>query len=174
MAKHPRGHLSPKEREEIRSLYSSGKFSLRQLAEKYGVSKTTIQNVKNSEEKPGATFTPPPKAIQEIKPAHDDDPIRFRIQKLREIEADIQVARARGSVHVLPPLHRLHLTTHDELQKIREETQDVDPTMDAAGLISTITTTISRLPPTLRHEILDRLEALESGDLIPFPEEDQC
>ena len=160
--------LSPNEREEIHRLYSSGKFTQRQLGERFGVSKTTIQNVmKAIDKKKEEDRIKNPR----INPG-DLSPSEFRILKMKEICSDIELSRARGSVHVLPNFHRLHLQIHDELKTIREEEAQQIAELSDDGLIASIIGTIAKLPPVVRHQIQDHLDGLESGAVIQFPEEE--
>ena len=106
---------------------------------------------------------PPP------RPAPDEipkDPILYREHKLREIVHDMAQTRQRGSMHVLPPMHRLEIQLHDELTKMRTEAAEITAEMGADGLVSTIVSTLHRLPPVLRHRIQEQLEALTTGAVI--------
>ena len=183
MSAHQRGHMSPTERKEVRDLYASGKYSLRALAKTYGVSHTTIKNIViaqgKRDQKPitpemshEPKSKPKPKSKSKPKskpnPTSDLDALQLRVSKLGEVEADILLARSRGSVHVLPQLHRLHVQLHDDLISLKKEHEEVGE-MSVEGLIHSIVTTVSTLPPIVRHQILDHLEGLERGNLIRYP-----
>ena len=174
-------------------MYASGDHSFRSLAKTYGVSHTTIKNIVKSNARkdsvpstPGmshkprpatppdrAPATPPPPApARKTSPAKEKTSLQLRRSKLREVAADIQLARARGSVHVLPQLHRLHVQLHDDMIELKKAEKEVKGEMSVQGLISSIVPTVSGLPPVVRHQILDHLEGLETGKLIRYPEGD--
>lgn len=131
--------------------------------------------------KAAATVSAPPKPPPEIetseplpppRPAPAEipkDPILYREHKLREIVHDMAQTRQRGSMHVLPQFHRLEMSIHDELGKMRQEAAEITAEMGADGLVSTIVSTMHRLPPVLRHRIQEQLEALTTGAVVVLP-----
>ena len=157
-----KAHLSPAERIEIADLYSEGGWSYRTLAKKFGVSFATIQRiVKSAENEPA----PPPVIVTESE--YIVDPIDFRKQKLIEIGADIISTRIRGSVQVLPALHRLHLTTHDELTSMRKERDAMDDVTNPDELLQTIAIAVQGLPPILKDQLHDMMNT-DFRNVIPF------
>ena len=141
MSAHQRGHMSPTERKEVRDLYASGKYSLRALAKTYGVSHTTIKNIVIAQGKrdqkpitPEMSHEPKPKPKSKPNPTSDLDALQLRVSKLGEVEADILLARSRGSVHVLPQLHRLHVQLHDDLIGLKKEHEEVQKYLNWAAM----------------------------------------
>ena len=187
-----RGKLSPAERAEVQRLGREGNYSSRQLAARFGVGKSTILRVLRGQGVPVTPRGPAPKVQQDPEPeppvgAADPvpsppldppppvtesiptDPLQYREHKLRELALDIAATRQRGSMHVLPPMHRLEIQLHDELTKMRTEAAEITAAMGADGLVSTIVSTMHRLPPVLRHRIQEQLEALRSGAGVVMP-----
>ena len=188
-----RGRLSPAERAEVLRLGREGNYSQRQLAERFGVGKSTILRVLRGQGVPVAPRGPaPPLVLQDPEPeplAKAADPVssppldppppvtdsiptaplQYREHKLRELALDIAATRQRGSMHVLPPMHRLEIQLHDELTKMRTEAAEITAQMGADGLVSTIVSTMHRLPPVLRHRIQEQLEALTTGAVVVMP-----
>tara|TARA_Y100001973_G_scaffold88675_1_gene134151 strand:- start:1417 stop:1665 length:249 start_codon:yes stop_codon:yes gene_type:complete len=66
-------------------------------------------------------------------------------------------------------MHRLEIQLHDELTKMRTEAAEITAQMGADGLVSTIVSTMHRLPPVLRHRIQEQLEALTTGAVVVMP-----
>jgi hypothetical protein len=87
-----------------------------------------------------------------------DDPISFRHAKLAELEQDIMQTRQRGQMQVLPTLHRLHINLHDEIRQMRA---DLDETADMSPdeLLNSIVAAVHSLPPLLRHQFDQQLQA---------------
>lgn len=176
-----RGHLSPTERSEIIRLYTAGGVSYRELGERFGCSRSTVYRVINEKN----TMNIPPeqqsseqtkrKQTFKTKPSENDepsfqivdDPIEFRRMKLIEIAGDIMSTRTRGSVQVLPALHRLHIQTHDELTQMKREIDDFDDVQNPDDLIQTIAIAVAGLPPILRDRLNDML-AIDMTDVIPL------
>lgn len=175
-----RGHLSPTERSEIIRLYSAGGISYRELGERFGCSRSTVYRVINQKntinipteqrESEKANRKAPP----DTQPTSDvqtdtiiDDPIEFRRMKLIEIAGDIMSTRTRGSVQVLPALHRLHIQTHDELTQMKSERDDFDQVENPDDLIQTIAIAVAGLPPVLRDRLNDMLD-IDMSNVIPL------
>ena len=168
-----RGNLSPVEQEEIVRLNREEGLSTRKIAKVFGCSHVTVSRVlKKAKDNPTPSAqalppkpVPPPITRPDVEPPSPiekipDSRIEFRAGKLIEVANDIQATRLRGSVHVLPALHRLHLQIHDELSTMRSEAEEITGGMDAQGLVATISQTIQRLPPILRHQLRDSLEEI--------------
>ena len=193
-----RGPLSPAERAEVRRLGATGKFSCRALAQQFGVGKSTINRILRGQGVPAAAPRSPAVTKRKPKPKPKPakasaplpspaemsaplptpdpapstiatDPIRYREAKLAEVARDIAVTRQRGSVHVLPQFHRLEMSIHDELGKMRKEAAEITAEMGADGLVATIVSTLHRLPPVLRHRIQEQLDALTTGAVVVLP-----
>ena len=81
------------------------------------------------------------------------DPIDFRKSKLIEINGDIMSTRMRGSVQVLPALHRLHLQVHDELTQMKKEQDELDEITNPEELLHTIAVAAAGLPPLLKQKL---------------------
>ena len=144
-----KAHLSPNERKQVAELYKQGGESYRTLADRFGVSRSTIKRiVHKSKEQPTETVEP----IEYIA-----DPIEFRRAKLTEINGDIMSTRIRGSVQVLPALHRLHLQVHDELTTMKHERDQLDTITNPDELLQTIAIAVQGLPPLLRDQLIDTL-----------------
>ena len=180
---HKRGQMSPAEIDEVIRLSRQEKLSTRKIAARFNCSHVTISRIlKRANSGPTPTPTPPKPAqtvpkpqpppsviVSEIPPGRID----FRQQKLKEVAGDIMATRLRGSVHVLPALHRLHLQIHDELATMKEEADVLSAEMNSQGLIATISQTIARLPPVLRHQLRDELEGLTTAQVVPFPQQEE-
>ena len=174
-----KAHLSPTERNRIATLYNEGGHTYRSLADQFGCSYSTVYriikelNVKESAKGiiegvvlPPAEQTEPPPPT-EPPTEYIEDPIAFRRSKLCEIAGDIMSTRMRGSVQVLPSLHRLHLTVHDELTAMKSERDELDSVMNPDELLHTIAIAAAGLPPILK----DKLQELMNNDftnVIPF------
>jgi hypothetical protein len=98
------------------------------------------------------------------------DPLEFRENKLEEIAIDIQSSRISGRTSIIPQLHRLHLSVHDEVVQLKDARDGVEDGMDQDALVATIVGTVSKLPPMIRQSIQDQLENLETGRIISFPQ----
>jgi len=176
-----RGHLSPTERSEIIRLYNAGGVTYRELGEKFGCSRSTVYRVineknrinippeqKESQSKEKRKRPPKTETTSDEPIIHViDDPIEFRRMKLIEIAGDIMSTRTRGSVQVLPALHRLHIQTHDELTQMKREQDDFDDVENPDDLIQTIAIAVAGLPPILRDRLNDML-AIDMTDVIPL------
>ena len=109
------------------------------------------------------SIAPPPPAPAEQPAAQapsqsPDDPIHFRHAKLAELEQDIMQTRQRGQMQVLPTLHRLHINLHDEIRQMRAEAEDSND-MSPDELLNSIVAAVHSLPPLLRHQLDQQLEA---------------
>ena len=186
--------LSEETKKIILTHYLNGTSSVRTLAENYGVSKSSIHRIvrgfkkkkvktiksKGEVENGGKAKVQPPPLVQpkedqgpsfEVKrsPVISQSPIEFKTEKLEEIGEDIVIARLRGSIAALPQLHKLSLSVHDEIQILKENQGEEISSMSTEGIISKMVSTISRLPPLLRHSIMDQLEEIQRGRIISFP-----
>ena len=164
--KHRKPNLTNADRQRIWDLHlTQPTWTAAQLAQKTGYSKKTIYlTLKQFKTQPPPPPTPP---ITTTPTAVPLDPLQFRLEKIASIREDMQSVRARGSVHVLPPLHRLEIDLHDQVVAIRDKQADMK-TMDNEELLQTIVTTISQLPPLLRHRLEDSLTAIQTGAVLPF------
>ena len=152
--KHQKAQLSPDEQSEIKKKYASGDYTYIALAEEYKTSTTSIYRAikdKNSKVSPQQKDTENPPQTPE--PIASSDALAFRQQKLAEIASDILSVRDRGSVHVLPQLHRLHIQVHDELQAIKKEIEEIDGISDPDEMLHTIAMAVQSLPPVLRDRL---------------------
>ena len=61
--------------------------------------------------------------------------------------------RMRGSVQVLPALHRLHLQVHDELTQMKKEQDELDEITNPEELLHTIAVAAAGLPPLLKQKL---------------------
>jgi hypothetical protein len=152
--KHKKAQLSPDEQSEIKKKYASGEYTYTSLAAEYKTSTTSIYRAikdKNSKVSPQQKETENPPQTPE--PIASSDALAFRQQKLAEIASDILSVRDRGSVHVLPQLHRLHIQVHDELQAIKKEIEEIDGISDPDEMLHTIAMAVQSLPPVLRDRL---------------------
>jgi len=152
--KHKKAQLSPDEQSEIKKKYASGEYTYTSLAEQYKTSTTSIYRAikdKNTKTSPQQKDTENPP--QTPQPISTNDTLAFRQQKLAEIASDILSVRDRGSVHVLPQLHRLHIQVHDELQAIKKEIEEIDGISDPDEMLHTIAMAVQSLPPVLRDRL---------------------
>jgi hypothetical protein len=78
--------------------------------------------------------------------------------KLREIESDIQFAREEKVIHTLGSLHKLHIQQHEELRTFMEA-QKENMGANADELISQIVDVVQGLPPILKKQVMDELQA---------------
>tara|TARA_R110000824_G_scaffold78664_4_gene198464 strand:- start:24076 stop:24657 length:582 start_codon:yes stop_codon:yes gene_type:complete len=113
---------------------------------------------------------PPPEDQLQAATLEELDPVRFRRVKLTEIGEDLSTARNLGRVQALAGLHRLHIEVHDQAVACIESRGD-----DVSGLSSgeqerIIFSELSRLPVSMRHRLLDHLEALDAGKVLSMPE----
>ena len=111
----------------------------------------------------------PPPAPLPAKPLCYD-PLEFREHKLEEIAIDIQTSRLSGRTSIIPQLHRLHLSVHDEVVQLKEAREGTEEGLDQAALVATIVGTVSKLPPMIRQDIQEQIENLETGRIISFPQ----
>jgi len=104
------------------------------------------------------TAQTPQASVVEAPSSSPDDPISFRHAKLAELEQDIMQTRQRGQMQVLPTLHRLHINLHDEIRQMRA---DLDETADMSPdeLLNSIVAAVHSLPPLLRHQFDQQLQA---------------
>jgi len=178
-----RANLSPAEREDVKRLYATGKFSMRKLAEHFRCGKSTIDRIvkedqavsvqksvkrsttrKAPTEKPVSTIPVPPVS----NPGEHIPPLQFKNGKLEEINLDLYACRERGQYNVLPALHRLHLNLYDECEKLNQEQKEIASSMEADGLVSGILSTIAQLPPVIRQK-LEREILNKESKVITFP-----
>lgn len=152
-------YLSHAEKMEVWRLRDEG-LSHRAIATKIGCGKTAVSRLLK---KPRPSSPPlPPTPSPDVIPS----PIAFHATKLVEVANDIQYTRERGSVHVLPQLHRLHMQIHGDLHRLRDEEEEATATMDMEGLMATIVDTVASLPPLVRHQITSQIEACERAEII--------
>ena len=175
-----RANLSPAEREDVKRLYATKKFSMRKLAEHFGCGKSTIdrivkepagasvqRSVKESQLPPRKQE--PAKKIPPPNPGEHIPPLQFKSGKLEEVNLDLHACRERGQYNVLPSLHRLHLNLYDECEKLNQAQKEIAATLEADGLVSGILSTIAQLPPVIRQRLEKEIMAKESR-VITFPQ----
>lgn len=163
-----RGTLSEGERLAILEKYRAGGQTYQQLADEYGVHKSTISRIVKGQnkklqrvEQTQTTSTP----VQTVVQSHlgvEHDPLLFRQAKLLEIAQDIQATRDRGSQHALPQFHRLHLQVHDEWVQMKRDAEELDGVTNPDDLLRTIAMTVNGLPPILKDKLIDML----SGQIL--------
>ena len=154
--------LTPRQREQIIKLRLQDKLTLREIAEKFGV---TTQNISyylklHRDKQAKEQKRPKPKTL-----AQQLDPIQFRIDKLKELEMDIEIARTEKVIHSLPTYHKLHISIHNELREMVSASKDIQ-SFDAESLKREIVETIAGLPPILRAQIQTELDAINPPNVI--------
>jgi len=161
--------LTPAEKIAIVHEYESGDLSMDALSKKYGVSKSTISRTiksgkKKHQEKPSTGEKNNP--VQISSNQIPDDPILFRRIKLAEISNDIETARLERVVHSLPAFHKLHIQVHNEMLEHIEAAGDELREMSMDEHKRLLIDAFVNLPPIIRHELLEVIEAHESGNVI--------
>ena len=167
--------LTPAEKIAIVHEYESGDFSMNKLSKKYGVSKSTISRTIKSEkkkrqDKPSTNEKNNP--VQISSNQIPDDPILFRRIKLAEISNDIETARLERVVHSLPAFHKLHIQVHNEMLEHIEAAGDELREMSMDEHKRLLIEAFVNLPPIIRHELLETIEAHESGNVIRLKTKD--
>lgn len=152
--------LTPLERQTIVSRYNDGNITMAALAKEYGVSKSTISRALKKS-KPAEKKEP-----VQISGTISDCPILFRRMKIAEIAMDISAAREERTIHCLPAFHKLHINVHSEMLEHIEAASDEMREMSIDDQRNLLIDAFSSLPARLRHELLEQLEALESGNVI--------
>ena len=152
--KKQKNKLTPKQREEIIRLRFEEHMTLKEIAEKFGV---TTQNISyyirlHKDKVAREAKKPKPKTLEQTL-----DPIQFRIEKLQEVALDIQIARDEKVIHSLPTYHKLHISIHNELREMVSASKDIQ-SLDSENLKREIIDTIANLPPILRTQIIRELE----------------
>ena len=158
---HDRRTLSEAERLSILQKYRAGDQTYQQLADEYGVHKSTISRIVKGQNKKLQRA----EAAQTVVESHagvEHDPLLFRQAKLIEIAQDIQATRDRGSQHALPQFHRLHLQVHDEWVQMKRDAEELDGVTNPDDLLRTIAMTVNGLPPILKDKLIDML----SGQIL--------
>jgi transposase-like protein len=169
-----RPRLTAAQRIEIRTKYDKGGITYQELADQYGVHKSTVARIlKRDQPKPSSSslesqITAPPQPIS----TNDDgevevDPVLFRQFKLWEISQDIQSTRDRGSLHALPQFHRLHLQVHDEWVQLKADREEFDGMTDPNEVLHQISIAVQGLPPILKDRLIDMLTG-EYSNVIPL------
>ena len=161
--------LTPAEKIAIVHEYETGDFSMDKLSKKYGVSKSTISRTiksgkKKHQDKPSTSEKNNP--VQISSNQIPDDPILFRRIKLAEISNDIETARLERVVHSLPAFHKLHIQVHNEMLEHIEAAGDELREMSMDEHKRLLIDAFVNLPPIIRHELLEVIEAHESGNVI--------
>ena len=150
---------------QVHALRDRG-LSWRAIEAETGIAQSTCRNLYKKPlpeappEKPAdvpATKTKQP-SMAEVASSSPADPINFRHAKLAELEQDIMQTRQRGQMQVLPTLHRLHINLHDEIRQMRAEAEDSND-MSPDELLNSIVAAVHSLPPLLRHQLDQQLEA---------------
>ena len=168
--------LTPAEKIAIVHEYESGDFSMDKLSKKYGVSKSTISRTiksgkKKHQDKPSTSEKNNP--VQISSNQIPDDPILFRRIKLAEISNDIETARLERVVHSLPAFHKLHIQVHNEMLEYIEAAGDELREMSMDEHKRLLIDAFVNLPPIIRHELLEVIEAHESGNVIRLKTNDK-
>ena len=166
--------LTPAEKIAIVHEYESGDFSMDKLSKKYGVSKSTIsRTIKSGKKKIQKKETPEKNNPVQISSNQiPDDPILFRRIKLAEISNDIETARLERVVHSLPAFHKLHIQVHNEMLEHIEAAGDELREMSMDEHKRLLIEAFVNLPPIIRHELLETIEAHESGNVIRLTTKD--
>ena len=167
--------LTPAEKIAIVHEYESGDFSMDKLSKKYGVSKSTISRTiksgkKKAQDKPSTSEKN--NSVQISSNQIPDDPILFRRIKLAEISNDIETARLERVVHSLPAFHKLHIQVHNEMLEHIEAAGDELREMSMDEHKRLLIDAFVNLPPIIRHELLETIEAHESGNVIRLKTKD--
>jgi len=160
--------LTPAEKIAILHEYQTDDISMDALSKKYGVSKSTISRTiktgkKKSQEKSNVQNSNPNQITSSNIP---DDPILFRRMKLMEISNDIETARVERVVHSLPSFHKLQIQVHNEMLEYIEAAGDELREMSMDEHKRLLIDAFVNLPPIIRHELLEVIEAHESGNVI--------
>lgn len=159
--------LTPAEKIAIAHEYESGDVSMDSLSKKYGVSKSTIsRTIKSKKQKPTSTMAARKTQTQIQTSNIPDDPILFRRMKLNEISNDISTARDERVVHSLPAFHKLHIQVHNEMLEYIEAAGDEFREISMDENKRLLVDAFVNLPPIIRHELLEIIEAHESGNVI--------
>ena len=130
-----RGHLSDQEKEMVRRLYTEFGRAGTEIAASMEVGASTIyrclKGLERGEEK---ELTGKMKAelyqAQATKPPendHEKTPLQFSQSQLAELRQDINLSRMRGSVNVLPQLHRLYREVYKEIQALVKSLKKTSP-----------------------------------------------
>lgn len=164
--------LTPAEKIAIAHEYESGDVSMDSLSKKYGVSKSTISRTIKSKKQKTPSSSPSRKT--QIQTSNiPDDPILFRRMKLNEISNDISTARDERVVHSLPAFHKLHIQVHNEMLEYIEAAGDEFREISMDENKRLLVDAFVNLPPIIRHELLEIIEAHESGNVIRLKTNDK-
>lgn len=177
-----RANLSPTERQDVRRLYKTKKFSMRKLADHFGCSKSTIDRIVKEDEyksvqesieiapTPKHTQTKPklPKSAPVITPKPHVTPLVFKSQKLEEVNLDLHACRMRGQYNVVAALHRLHLSIYDECNQLEQEQKEIEEKIQTDGRINAIFDIIAQFPPVIKQEF-EKLFLNKNGRVLTFP-----
>ena len=160
--------LTPAEKIAILHEYQTNDISMDALSKKYGVSKSTISRTiksgkKKDQKKSNVQNSNPNQITSSNIP---DDPILFRRMKLKEISNDIETARVERVVHSLPSFHKLQIQVHNEMLEYIEAAGDELREMSMDEHKRLLIDAFVNLPPIIRHELLEVIEAHESGNVI--------
>lgn len=159
--------LTPSEKIAIAHEYENSNISMDSLSKKYGVSKSTISRTINSTKKKYPTSKKKSQKKTVIKTSSiPDDPIAFRRMKLTEITDDMETAREERVIHSLPVFHKLQIQVHNELLEHIESAGDELREMSIEEQKRLLIDAFVNLPPIIRHDLLEIIEAHESGNVI--------
>ena len=167
--------LTPAEKIAIVHEYETGDYSMDKLSKKYGVSKSTISRTIKSGKKKHQDKQPTNEKNNPVQISSNhipDDPILFRRIKLAEISNDIETARLERVVHSLPAFHKLHIQVHNEMLEHIEAAGDELREMSMDEHKRLLIDAFVNLPPIIRHELLEIIEAHESGNVIRLKTKD--
>jgi transposase-like protein len=158
--------LTPAEKIAILHEYQTNDISMDALSKKYGVSKSTISRTIKSGKKKDIKNENTKILEKKTSCNIPDDPILFRRMKIQEISNDIETARQERVVHSLPAFHKLHIQVHNEMLEYIEAAGDELREMSMDEHKRLLIDAFVNLPPIIRHELLEVIEAHESGNVI--------
>lgn len=159
--KKQKNKLTPKQREQIIVLRFEKNWGLREIAEKFGVTTQNISYYIRQHKK---------KHLRESKKEEPKnlkqqlDPISFRLEKLREVSQDIQLARREQVIHSLPTFHKLHMSIHNELREFISANKDIQ-NLDPDTIINEMVDAISSLPISLKTQITRKLQESQAPNV---------
>ena len=95
-------------------------------------------------------------------------PAQYAAEKLGEVRADLQLCRDENKMTALAALHRLDVDMKDRhTAALAAEQISLEGKPDDL-LLSSIVDNAVNLPPVLRDSIMETLEALDTGAIVPL------
>ena len=156
-------HVGDEEKNKIWYLASKEKLTGLQISKRLGISKSTVYRI-IAEKKKGQASAVASAVARSI----DSNPLQYRLNKIESIKSDIEAARARGSVHVLPSLHKLEIELHDQITSLKKEDDEFNNELSADECIATIIAAASKLPPILKDRLFVELSKIDQPNIIEF------